>query len=233
MHRVDGPGHAPGNLFRAGDPSVGTPATTVTPDWCNAVQEELVNVVSAAGIALNKPDNTQLLAAINTLLRSAKPVGETKFGYWAVAPAGTVEAAGGLFSRTGACAALWAHAQAAGLVVSEAAWAAGSQGMFAVGDGATTFRVPDLRGEHIRVWDHGRNVDAGRALGSRQAGQNAAHTHTFVSEILQADGTSQFGDTFNVTGDTPSGGSNVFESSSSGGSETRVRTVALMAVIVI
>ena len=38
------------------------------------------------------------------------------------------------------------------------------------GDGSTTFNLPDLRGEFIRGWDAGRGVDAGRTLGSWQAG---------------------------------------------------------------
>jgi phage-related tail fiber protein len=37
------------------------------------------------------------------------------------------------------------------------------------GDGSTTFNVPDLRGEFVRGWDHGRGVDSGRGLGSLQA----------------------------------------------------------------
>lgn len=32
------------------------------------------------------------------------------------------------------------------------------------------FRLPDSRGEFLRGWDHGRGVDAGRALGSSQKG---------------------------------------------------------------
>jgi len=37
------------------------------------------------------------------------------------------------------------------------------------GDGSTTFNVPDLRGEFVRGWDHGRGVDTGRAFASSQA----------------------------------------------------------------
>lgn len=39
---------------------------------------------------------------------------------------------------------------------------------FGVGDGATTFNVPELRGEFIRGLDNGRGVDAGRVRGSGQ-----------------------------------------------------------------
>ncbi len=48
---------------------------------------------------------------------------------------------------------------------------------YGVGDGSTTFTLPDLRGEFIRGWDDGRGVDAGRGLGSWQDGQNESHTH--------------------------------------------------------
>lgn len=39
---------------------------------------------------------------------------------------------------------------------------------YGAGDGTTTFKLPDLRGEFIRGLDAGRAVDAGRALGSAQ-----------------------------------------------------------------
>lgn len=39
---------------------------------------------------------------------------------------------------------------------------------FGEGDGTTTFTLPDLRGEFIRGWDNGRNIDCERAFGSIQ-----------------------------------------------------------------
>lgn len=39
---------------------------------------------------------------------------------------------------------------------------------YGAGDGSTTFNLPDLRGEFVRGWDHGRSVDVGRDLGSTQ-----------------------------------------------------------------
>jgi hypothetical protein len=38
------------------------------------------------------------------------------------------------------------------------------------GEGAGNFRLPELRGEFIRGWDHGRGVDNGRTFGSWQKG---------------------------------------------------------------
>lgn len=49
---------------------------------------------------------------------------------------------------------------------------------FGAGDGVSTFKIPDLRGEFLRGWDDGRNVDAGRVLGSAQAGDMQSHAHT-------------------------------------------------------
>lgn len=42
------------------------------------------------------------------------------------------------------------------------------QSWFGLGDGSTTFNLPDLRGEFLRGWDDGRSVDAGRVFGSAQ-----------------------------------------------------------------
>ena len=36
------------------------------------------------------------------------------------------------------------------------------------GNGSTTFNLPDLRGEFVRGFDHGRGIDTGRTLGSFQ-----------------------------------------------------------------
>jgi hypothetical protein len=41
---------------------------------------------------------------------------------------------------------------------------------YGAGDGATTFALPDLRGEFVRGWDDGRGVDRQRTLGEWQKG---------------------------------------------------------------
>lgn len=68
MHRIDGPGAAAGNLFTEGNPSLSIPATVVTDDWANDVQEEIVNVILDQGISLVKGTQTQLLDAIKSLI---------------------------------------------------------------------------------------------------------------------------------------------------------------------
>lgn len=40
------------------------------------------------------------------------------------------------------------------------------------------FSLPDLRGQHLRFWDNGRGIDAGRTIASEQADENKRHTHS-------------------------------------------------------
>jgi microcystin-dependent protein len=54
---------------------------------------------------------------------------------------------------------------------------------YGVGDGSTTFNLPDLRGEFIRGWDDGRGIDAGRNLGSNQAQDYQSHNHSATSTV--------------------------------------------------
>lgn len=83
------------------------------------------------------------------------------------APTGFVKANGALLSRT-TYSNLWTYAQASSNLVSEATWTATQWGSFSVGDGSTTFRIPDLRGEFMRGFDDSRGVDPGRVLGTWQ-----------------------------------------------------------------
>ncbi|QHJ76926.1 MAG: hypothetical protein [Bacteriophage sp.] len=72
---------------------------------------------------------------------------------------------------------LWDHAQQSGVLVDEAN-RTGMEGCFTKGDGATTFRLPEIRGEFLRVLDNGKGVDAGRVAGSWQEDDFKSHTHT-------------------------------------------------------
>lgn len=49
---------------------------------------------------------------------------------------------------------------------------------YGVGDGSTTFNVPDLRGEWVRGWDDAKGTDANRSRGSSQAEMIGPHSHT-------------------------------------------------------
>ena len=48
---------------------------------------------------------------------------------------------------------------------------------FGIGDGSTTFNLPDMRGEFPRGYDNGRGVDPARVLGSTQADAFQGHKH--------------------------------------------------------
>ena len=78
MHRIDSSTATPDNRFTEGDPTIPVPATTVTAAWLNAVQEEAVAIVLAAGMTLDKNNNAQVLAAIQKLI--ADKTGIAKVG---------------------------------------------------------------------------------------------------------------------------------------------------------
>ena len=70
MHRIDSR-NAHNGTFRAGNPIDGTLPTALTPEWFNATQEEIVNVIVAANMPLDKTDNSQLLKALRWLIADA------------------------------------------------------------------------------------------------------------------------------------------------------------------
>lgn len=105
------------------------------------------------------------------------PVGSLLIHTGSSAPRGYLKANGTLLNRT-AYANLWDFAQASGnLASSDGAWA---NGQYSPGDGSTTFRIPDLRGEFLRMWDDGRGIDVGRSLGSAQLDALQGHQHTYT-----------------------------------------------------
>lgn len=98
---------------------------------------------------------------------------------------------------------------------------------FGVGDGSTTFNVPDLRGEFIRGWDDGRSVDTGRTFASSQSDDFKGHSHTINGRYVSLGNPDAAGYTTIVdinSGFKPS-------TDSTGGTETRPRNIALLACI--
>jgi hypothetical protein len=67
MYRINTSTAAPGGLFTEGDPSGSIPATVVSAAWFNDVQEELIAILAAAGIAPAQATQTQVLAALRLL----------------------------------------------------------------------------------------------------------------------------------------------------------------------
>jgi microcystin-dependent protein len=153
-------GGTPG-YFPQPDPGGGVPAAVPGYEWYNNVQEEIVNVILAAGGTLDGNNRAQMLAAIQQLIVSGGAPGEIVFFAKNTAPVGYLKANGAAISR-GAYSALFA--------------AIGTT--FGAGDGSTTFSVPDLRGRFARGWVDDGTVDTGRAFGSSQTDALQGHYHS-------------------------------------------------------
>lgn len=168
---------------------------------------------------------------------SSVPTGTVISGYFVTPPEGYVFAAGDLLIRAD-YPNLYAHALANSLLVSEVNWSTnGLHGLFSVGNGSTTFRMPDLRDEFIR------GTGAGRSLGTSQLDsiQNiiGSFGSTSADTINAAGGTGAFakdGPTSNESGGDPKSSletgysfdaSRVVRTSS----ETRPRNIALTTCI--
>ncbi len=100
---------------------------------------------------------------------------------------------------------------------------------FGAGNGSTTFHLPDLRGEFVRGWDHGRGTDGGRGMGTAQS-------HQIAQIYMTRDSGATVPPNSSDTDYHPSPGSisnsGVMKMSGTGpGNETRPRNVALMFCI--
>jgi len=95
---------------------------------------------------------------------------------------------------------------------------------YGVGDNATTFNLPDLRGEFVRGWDNGRGADTGRSFGTFQSDAFASHTHTGVAGDA-GDDPARLG------GGNRSADTDTYTTNAAGDTETRPRNVALLYCI--
>ncbi|KIP16018.1 phage Tail Collar domain protein [Burkholderia sp. MSHR3999] len=107
---------------------------------------------------------------------STTAIGQIVFEPRTTVRAGFLKANGVLVKRAD-YPALWAYAQASGALVSDDEWQKGRWACFSSGDGTTTFRLPEMRGEFIRCWDDARNIDTNRMIGSWQDSANRWHSH--------------------------------------------------------
>ena len=110
------------------------------------------------------------------------------------------------------------------------------------GEAADEFRLPESRGEFPRGWDHGRGVDAGRALGSYQLDASQKITGTLGGAVQYRAGTVPATGAFSNVSGGPNGNDNAggdpsrfvdFDSSRvvRTAAETRPRNLALMFCI--
>lgn len=98
---------------------------------------------------------------------------------------------------------------------------------FGAGDGFNTFGLPEIRGEFIRGLDDSRGIDVGRTLGSAQADAFKAHTHT----VSEGSVTPSSGGHLTSGDDHTDFVAFTQTTSSTGGTETRPRNIALLACI--
>jgi microcystin-dependent protein len=140
----------------------------------------------------------------------AVPPGTLIFHCGNTAPSGFLKANGATISRS-----------------TYSALFAGIGTTFGTGDGSTTFTLPDMRGEFPRGWDDGRGIDSGRAFGAAQGDEFKSHTHTRTFWSNGAQGSPGL----LTASPGTAGGSQDPQTSSSGGTETRPRNIALLACI--
>lgn len=196
MHQIDGPRSVPTmplpreasdpGFFSPGIPEAGQKATVVTYDFMNALMMEIVNPILQAGLTLDKNDNTQLYQAIVQIASdvSGAEIGKVEYfarrnpseRYLKCNGLSIGSATSGATSRANADTLqlyriMWADFENFVLPIQDSEGGVTTRGASADADFAANKRLPllELRGEHIRVWDDGRGVDAGRSFGSFQA----------------------------------------------------------------
>jgi microcystin-dependent protein len=101
--------------------------------------------------------------------------------------------------------------------------------LWGVGDGSTTFNLPDMRGQFLRGLDTTEGVDpdfATRIVGSSQVDEFKNHRHNFTQSF------DDFGDPGgSIIVDNQNGGTNTTNIFESGGAETRPKNVAVNYII--
>ncbi len=168
------------------------------------VSSNLINSTDAVSGTMLAADGTG-----GTTWSVGIPAGATMFFAMSAAPTGWLECNGATVSRS-TYNVLW-------LAIGTT---------YGAGDGSTTFKLPDLRGEFIRGWDRTRGIDSGRVFGSAQGDLIENHTHTVA--IVQGTAT---GSTPAFTGGGFNTGSTTTSTNAGGGNETRPRNVALLPCI--
>lgn len=154
--------------------------------------------------------NTDQLATTH-FVKDQVPAGQVSHFAMATAPVGWLKANGALVNR-----------------VTYARLFAAIGTLYGVGDGSTTFELPDLRGQFIRGFDDGAGVDTARVMGSKQEDAFKIHGHLLniyvdhtgsgtLQGILAQMSVQNVG--------TP------YVATNNGDSETRPKNVALLACI--
>jgi hypothetical protein len=199
-----------------GVPRAPTAATTD-----NSTQIATTAFANSAAASVQQQLNAAVIA-LNNAIASTRPVpvGAVFHMQRATVPYGYLEANGQTVSRT-TYADLWNYL-----------------GQPNTGNGSSTFTLIDLRAEFIRGWDNGRGIDTNRVIGSSQLSDNLAHNHgsagddqlAWAAGVAGWPGTSR--GTFQYDANSKyGGGSQIWNTTTDGGNESRPRNIALMPII--
>lgn len=171
--------------------------TTIEAWWLNMIQDEVRSVVLTAGLAPDKFDNTQLAKAIDALITDAGLSVQTGSILWfagELVPVGYLECDGRAISRT--------QFNRLFAVLDT---------RFGVGNGSTTFNIPDLRGRFVLGRDNMGGTSANRVTAAQAdtlgagAGEDKvtlsvtqipSHTHSYSAASSSGSGMN-----FNDSGD--------------------------------
>jgi microcystin-dependent protein len=144
---------------QAGDAA--TSAGTATAQAGIATAQAVIATAQAGAAATSAGESAASAAAAVAALAEVAPPSALMAFARNTAPAGWLKANGAAVSRT---------------TYADLFSAIGT--VFGVGDGATTFNLPDMRGEFLRGWDDGLGVDSGRAFASSQGFAMQGHHHS-------------------------------------------------------
>lgn len=110
---------------------------------------------------------------LRAIIKKISPLGQSFWHQGDTPPVGCMQYSGQILSRS-THADLWADINDPdrNITIVTQAQAASRPGCWHSGDGSTTFGVPSMPGEIIRVWDSSGLIDADRVLGSHQEDQS-------------------------------------------------------------
>jgi hypothetical protein len=184
---------------------------TTAPSWQATAPGGVTNIIAGTNITISPPSGIGAVTISSTgggggSATTEFDAGSIVFFASNVAPSGYLIADGATISRT---------------VYGELFAAIGTT--FGAGDGSTTFKIPDLRGEFVRAWDDGRGVDTGRVFGSAQLDDFKSHTHGLNMGYTDLD--------MGLTGGGKPPQYGTQQTGATGGTETRPRNIALLGCI--
>ncbi|WP_323094375.1 phage tail protein [Aeromonas hydrophila] len=203
----------------------GVPPSVPEDFWFHMIQEELLGVLTMAGIAPAKGDLNQVAKAIQSIAFSAYPVGAPIPWPTSVPPSGFIAMTGQSFNAT-------------------------TYPKLAIA--YPSLVLPDMRAEFIRGWDAGRGIDTGRAILAQQLSANLAHVHVdkwaFARQSTNPGGVNSASSAYAKTywdpvTDAPSGTlkqsidgtwsgpSSGLDVTSSGGTESRPRNIPFYYIV--